>query len=80
MNEFFWPLFDEYDLDQMWFQPAGAAWHTTRENMALLSEQFYNREIFRLGEANWPPRTWVLTPLLFSLWDNAKDHVYADKP
>ena len=36
--------------------------------------------ISRSGTVNWPPRSFVLTPLDYALWGYLKSLVNADKP
>ncbi|GFV09157.1 uncharacterized protein TNCV_4077591 [Trichonephila clavipes] len=46
----------------------------------LWNDTFGDRLISRFGPVNWPPRSCVLTPLDYFLWDYVKSLVYADKP
>lgn len=77
---FFWPLLEEMDLTEMWFQQDGAPCHTTIATVALLHQKFPGRVISRRGDMEWPPRSCDLSPLDFFLWGYIKDKVYANKP
>ena len=59
ITDFLLTAIEEYDLENMWFQQAGATCHTTRANMALLQEIFHGCIISRIGDINWPPRSCV---------------------
>lgn len=59
---------EELDLVDMWFQHDGATFHTTRETMNQLGDEFGEQLISRFGAVNWPPRSCDLTPLDYFLW------------
>jgi len=80
ITNFMWPELEDMDVDDMWFQQDGATCHTANEIMALLREKFDGQIISRRGDAKWPPRSCVLTPLDFFLWGYLKEKVYANKP
>lgn len=68
------------------YQQDGAPPHTTRENLALLNENFGSRviarrypDIYNKGLA-WPPYSPDLSPLDFFLWGYTKDRVYKNRP
>ena len=74
--DFFLPVIEEKDLENMCSQQDGATCHTSRVNRALLQETFSCRVISYCGDINWPPRACDLTPLDFF----AGLRVYANKP
>ena len=68
ITDFFLPVIDENDMENIRFQQDGATCHshaTTRANMALLQETFRGRIISHRGYINWPPRSYNLTPVEF---------------
>ncbi|GFX16176.1 uncharacterized protein TNCV_4704311 [Trichonephila clavipes] len=77
---FFIPELNNHDVQELWFQQDGATCHTARATIDLLKDPFSDRLISRFGPVNWPPRSWDLTPLDYSLWGYVKSLVYADKP
>ena len=80
LNNFLWPILQDYDIDDMWFQQDGATCHTAHATMALLHEKFPGRIISRNSEVSWPPRSCDLTPLDFFLWGHLKSKVYVNMP
>ena len=80
INEFLWPELKDMDVDDVYFQQKGATYHTSGETSGLLREKFSGRVISRNGDYNWPPKSWDLTPLDFSLCGYVKDKVYANAP
>lgn len=80
LTNYFWPIIDDMDVSDMWFQQDGATCHTARETMTLLQTKFPDRVISRNSAVNWPPRSCDLTPLDYFLWGYVKDQVYADNP
>lgn len=50
--QFFMPKLQEMDVDDIWFQPDGAACHTARETIQLLHESLPGRVISRFGDQN----------------------------
>jgi hypothetical protein len=80
LTDFLWPILDEMDVGDVYFQQDGATSHTSGETIALLRQRFPGRVISRRGDINWPPRSCDLTPLDFFLWGYVKDKVYANNP
>ena len=80
INDFFVHQLNNHDVQELWFQRNGATCHTARATIDLLKEMFGNRIVSRIGQDNWPPRLWDLTPLHYYLWGYVKLLVYADKP
>ncbi|GFY17595.1 uncharacterized protein TNCV_3519501 [Trichonephila clavipes] len=73
-------LYNNHDVQELWFQRDGATCHTARATIDLLKDTFGDRLISRFGPGNWPPRSCDLTPLDYFLWGYVKSSVYADKP
>ena len=61
ITDFFLSPIEEYDLENMRFQQDGFTCHTTRANMALLSETFPGHVIYRRGDIYSSPRSCDLT-------------------
>lgn len=80
LTNFLWPLLDDLDLEQLWFQQDGATCHTSRETIDLLRTKFRNRIISRFGDIHWPARSCDLSPLDYFLWGNVKDRCYSNDP
>ncbi|GFT86344.1 gag_pre-integrs domain-containing protein [Trichonephila clavipes] len=80
ITNFFIPELNNHDVQELWFQQDGAAYHTARATIDLLKDTFGDRLISRFGPVNWPPRSCDLTPLDYFLWGYVKSLVYADKP
>lgn len=80
ITEFLWPIIDDMDTEDMWFQQDDATCHTSNETLELIHEKFPDRLISRFGDVNWPPRSCDLTPLDYFLWGYVKDEVYKNNP
>ncbi|GFW93837.1 transposable element Tc3 transposase [Trichonephila clavipes] len=80
ITNFFIPVLNNHDVQELWFQQDGATCHTARATIDLLKYTFGDRLISRFGPVNWPPRSCDLTPLDYFLWGYVKSLVYADKP
>ena len=80
IHDILWSELDSIDLDNVYFQQDGATCHTSNDTIALLREKFRDRVISRIGDHNWPPRSYDLTPCDFFLWGHVKDKVYANSP
>ncbi|GFW34987.1 uncharacterized protein TNCV_979251 [Trichonephila clavipes] len=80
ITNFFIPELNNHDVQELWFQQAGATCQTVRATIDLLKDTFGDRLISRFGPVNWPPRSCDLTPLDYFLWGYVKSLVYADKP
>ena len=63
LTNYFWPIIDDMDVRDMWFQKDGATCHTARETMDLSQSKYTDRIISRNSVINWPPRSCDLTPL-----------------
>ncbi|GFV50825.1 DUF4817 domain-containing protein [Trichonephila clavipes] len=68
ITNFFIPELNNRDVQELWFQQAGAACHTARATIDLLKDTFDDPLISRFGPVNWPPRSCDLTPLDYFLW------------
>ncbi|GFX97979.1 DUF4817 domain-containing protein [Trichonephila clavipes] len=75
ITNFFFPEWNNHDVQKLWFQHDGATCHTARASIDLLKDMFGDRLISRFGPVNWPPRSCDLTPIDYFL-----SLVYADKP
>ena len=71
----FWPIIDDMDKSEIWFQQGGATWHTATETLNLSQTKFPNRVISRKSAVNWSFRSCHLTPLDYFLWGFVKDQV-----
>lgn len=80
LENFFWPILDDMDTDDIWFQQDGARAHTAEETIDLVKAKFPERVISIKGDTDWPPRSCDLTPLDFFLWGYVKGKVYANNP
>ncbi|XP_060851646.1 uncharacterized protein LOC132930005 [Rhopalosiphum padi] len=80
ISNFLWPILDDMDTEEMWFQQDGATCHTSGTTIALIREKFDGRIISIRGDQQWPPRSCDLTPCDFFLWGYIKSLVYANKP
>ncbi|GFT71406.1 uncharacterized protein TNCV_970821 [Trichonephila clavipes] len=80
ITNFFIPVLNNHDVQELWFQQDGATCHTARATIDLLKDTFGDRLISRFGPVNWPPRSCDLTPLDYFLWGYVRSLVYADKP
>lgn len=80
LTDYLFPKLDQIDSDDFIFQQDGAPAHTTRANIALLTQKLGDRVISRNGPVNWPARSCDLTPLDYFLWGYLKSKVYANKP
>lgn len=80
LNNFLWPILEEHDIANMWFQQDGATCHTAQATMALLQEKFRGRIISHNSDVRWPPRSCDLTPLDYFLWGYLKSKVYVNRP
>ncbi|GFW00958.1 DUF4817 domain-containing protein [Trichonephila clavipes] len=78
ITNLFIPELNNHDVQELWFQQAGATCHTARATIDLLKDTFGDHLISRFGPVNWPPRSCDLTPLDYFLWDYVKSLVYAD--
>ncbi|KAL4125925.1 hypothetical protein QTP88_010162 [Uroleucon formosanum] len=56
ISNFLWPILDDMDTEEMWFQQDGATCHTSGTTIALIREKFDGRLISILGDQQWPPR------------------------
>ncbi|GFX84531.1 transposable element Tc3 transposase [Trichonephila clavipes] len=79
ITNFFIPVLNNHDVQELWFQQDGATCHTARATIDLLKDTFGDRLISRFGPVNWPQRSCDLTPLGYFLWGYVKSLVYADK-
>ncbi|GFS52648.1 transposable element Tc3 transposase [Trichonephila clavipes] len=68
ITNFFIPVLNNHDVQELWFQQDGATYHTARATIDLLKDTFGDRLISRFGPVNWPPRSCDLTPLDYFLW------------
>ena len=57
INQFLFPIIDDMDTDDIWFQQDGATCHTANETINLLKETFGESIISRNGPVNWAPRS-----------------------
>lgn len=80
ITDYLWPIFEDMNLDNIWFQQDGAPCHTSHATIDLLRGKFENRVISRFGDVHWPPRSCDLTPLDYYLWGAVKDKCYANHP
>lgn len=80
ITDFLWPIIDQMDVEDIWFQQDGAPCHTSNATIDLLREKFGERVISRRAEVAWPPRSCDLTPLDYYLWGAVKDKCYAKNP
>ncbi|GFU77612.1 putative transposable element [Trichonephila clavipes] len=80
ITNFFIPVLNNHDVQELWFQQDGATCHIARATIDLLKDTLGERLISRFGPVNWPPRSCDLTPLDYFLWVYVKSLVYADKP
>ena len=80
MINFFWPVIENLDVSDMWFQQNVATSHITQANLVVSFEKFVSRLISKFGNINWPPRSCDLTPMEFILWGCTENRVYADSP
>ena len=78
ITEYFWPLLDDMDLEDMWFLQDGAINHIANVTINLLETKFGEYVIPRNGPVGWPPWSCNLTQLDYSLWDYVKSVVYAN--
>ncbi|KAH8288961.1 hypothetical protein KR044_009681 [Drosophila immigrans] len=62
LEDFFFPLIEEEDIDDILFQQDDATCHTANVTTDLLRGKFENRIISRNGDVIWPPRSCDLTP------------------
>ncbi|CAK1588653.1 unnamed protein product [Parnassius mnemosyne] len=74
----FWPIIDDINITNMWFQQDGATCHTANETINLLQTKFPDRIISRNSAVKWPARSCDLTPLDYFLWGYVKDRVYTE--
>ncbi|GFU47235.1 tc3a_0 protein [Trichonephila clavipes] len=54
ITNFFIPELNNHDVQELWFQQAGATCHTARATIDLLKDTFGDRLISRFGPVNWP--------------------------
>ncbi|GFV30919.1 putative DD41D transposase [Trichonephila clavipes] len=54
ITNFFIPELNNHDVQELWFQQAGATCHTSRATINLLKYTFGYRLISRFGPVNWP--------------------------
>ena len=71
MNEF-----DDFQLENGYFQQDGATVHCTRENLDLLSQFLVERIISRNGLTSYPARSYDLTPCDLVLWPHLKNSIF----
>ena len=69
----------ELDLHEMLFQEDGVTCHTARITMDLLTGEFGQHFISRLGPVSWLPRLHELTTLDYFLWGYVKADTFEDK-
>ncbi|CAI6373586.1 unnamed protein product [Macrosiphum euphorbiae] len=79
ISNFLWPILDDMDTEEMWFQKDGTTCRISGTTISLLCEQFDGRLISIRGNQQWPPRSCDLTPCDFFLWGYIKSLVYANK-
>lgn len=65
---------------QYWFQQDGASCHVTAPCLEFLAEKFNDRVISRNTEHHWPPYSPDLSPLDFSFWNQAMEHLKICRP
>ena len=75
LYEFLFTIFEEEDIDNIWFQHAGATGHSVEATLDVLSPVFEDRIISCRADVVWPPRNCDLTPLDYYLWAAVKDVV-----
>lgn len=80
LSDRFFPVLDDMENDNFWFQQDGATCHTSRETIALLNEKFPRKVISLRGNQEWPARSCDLTPCDFFLWGFVKSKVYVNNP
>ena len=73
VTDFFLPAIEEYNLENMWFQQDGAAFHITRANMALLQEKFSGREFLVVAISTSHQDREIWHHSTFFLWGYTKD-------
>ena len=74
ISEYFWPQWDDMDLQDIWFQQNAA-----NVTINLLQTNFEERIISRNGPVGWPPWSCHLTQLDYFLWGYVKSMVYVNK-
>lgn len=67
IRNFFLPQLAELNLGDMWFHQSGVPYHTAREIMNMLENEFCEQLISRNGIMNWLPRSCDWTPLDYFL-------------
>ncbi|GFX29845.1 transposable element Tc3 transposase [Trichonephila clavipes] len=80
ITNFFIPVLNNHDVQELWFQQDGATCHTALATIHLLKDTFGDRLISRFGPVNWPPISYDLTPLDYFLWGYVKSLIFANKP
>ena len=65
---------------QYWFQQDGASCHVTAECLEFLRDKFGDNVISRNTAHHWPPYSPDLSPLDFSFWNQAMQHVRKQQP
>ncbi|GFU54033.1 transposable element Tc3 transposase [Trichonephila clavipes] len=76
ITNFFIPVLNNHDVQELWFQQDGSTCHTARATIDLLKDTFGDRLISRFVPVNWPSRSCDLTPLDYFLWGYVKSLVY----
>lgn len=65
---------------QYWFQQDGATCHVTQPCLDFLKLKFGDRILSRKTDHHWPPNSPDLSPLDFSFWSQAMNHLNEVKP
>ena len=65
---------------QYWFQQDGASCHVTGSCLEFLADKFKDRVISRKTAHHWPPYSPDLSPLDFSFWNEAMEHIKKHQP
>lgn len=79
-TDFLWPILDEMDIGNVYFQYDGTTSYTSGGNNSSIAAAICRTFNFVKGNINWPSRLLDLTPLDFFLWGYVKDKVYANNP
>ncbi|GFT05669.1 uncharacterized protein TNCV_1045271 [Trichonephila clavipes] len=69
ITKFFIPVFNNHDVQELWFQQDGGTCYTALATIDLLKGTFDDRLISRFGPVTWRLRSCDLTPLDYFLWD-----------
>ena len=60
LTNFVWPIIDDMDENDLWFQEGGATCHTLTETLNLLRTKFPDRIISYNSAVYWPTRLYAL--------------------